>query len=41
LSPRGKITADDKGLTHFQADPAGRHRYPVLAEGHARARWSA
>jgi len=33
LSPRGKITADDKGLTHFQADPAGRHRYLVLAEG--------
>jgi inosine-uridine nucleoside N-ribohydrolase len=33
LSPRGKITADDKGLTHFQADPAGQHRYLVLAEG--------
>jgi inosine-uridine nucleoside N-ribohydrolase len=33
LSPRGRIAADDKGLTHFQADPAGRHRYLVLTEG--------
>jgi inosine-uridine nucleoside N-ribohydrolase len=32
LSPRGRIAADDKGLTHFQADPAGRHRYLVLDE---------
>ena len=32
LSPRGRITSDDKGLTHFQADPAGRHRYLVLDE---------
>jgi inosine-uridine nucleoside N-ribohydrolase len=33
LSPRGKISSDDKGLTHFQADSAGRHRYLVLGEG--------
>uniref|UniRef100_Q024F4 Inosine/uridine-preferring nucleoside hydrolase n=1 Tax=Solibacter usitatus (strain Ellin6076) TaxID=234267 RepID=Q024F4_SOLUE len=32
LSPRGKISSDDKGLTHFQADPAGRRRYLVLNE---------
>ena len=32
LSPRGKIVADDKGMTHFQAAPAGRHRYLVLGE---------
>ena len=32
LSPRGRITSDDKGLTHFQADPAGRHRYLVLGD---------
>jgi purine nucleosidase len=30
LSPRGRITSDDKGLTRFQNDPAGRHRYLVL-----------
>jgi inosine-uridine nucleoside N-ribohydrolase len=30
LSPRGKIASDEKGLTHFQADPAGMHRYLVL-----------
>ncbi len=33
LSPRGKISSDDKGLTHFEADPAGRHRHLVLGEG--------
>ena len=33
VSARGKIVSDDKGMTHFQADPAGRHRYLVLAEG--------
>jgi inosine-uridine nucleoside N-ribohydrolase len=33
LSPRGKISSDDKGLTHFEADPAARHRYLVLGEG--------
>jgi inosine-uridine nucleoside N-ribohydrolase len=32
LSPRGRITSDEKGLTFFQADPAGRHRYLVLTE---------
>jgi inosine-uridine nucleoside N-ribohydrolase len=37
LSPRGKIRSDEKGLTYFQADPAGRHRYLVLGDGqHAR-----
>jgi inosine-uridine nucleoside N-ribohydrolase len=30
LSPRGRITSDEKGLTRFVADPAGRHRYLVL-----------
>ena len=30
LSPRGRITSDGKGLTQFQGDPAGRHRYLVL-----------
>ena len=33
LSPRGRITSDDKGLTHFQADAAGRHRYLTIGEG--------
>jgi inosine-uridine nucleoside N-ribohydrolase len=32
LSPRGRITSDDKGLTQFQVDPAGRHRYLVLGD---------
>ncbi len=33
LSARGRISSDDQGLTHFQADAAGRHRYLVLDEG--------
>jgi hypothetical protein len=33
LSERGRISSDEKGLTHFQADAAGRHRYLVLSEG--------
>jgi purine nucleosidase len=32
LSPRGKITSDDKGVTQFVADAAGQRRYLVLAE---------
>ncbi len=32
LSPAGKISVDEKGLTRFQADLAGRHRYLVLNE---------
>jgi inosine-uridine nucleoside N-ribohydrolase len=32
LSPRGRITSDEKGVTQFQADAAGRHRYLVLSE---------
>jgi inosine-uridine nucleoside N-ribohydrolase len=27
LSPRGVITVDDKGRTHFTADPFGQHQY--------------
>jgi inosine-uridine nucleoside N-ribohydrolase len=32
LSPPGRVTVDDRGQTHFTADPAGRHRYLILRE---------
>lgn len=32
LSPEGKITVDDKGITHFEAVAGGRHRYLVVNE---------
>ena len=30
LSPPGWIRVDDRGQTHFQPDPAGRHRYLIV-----------
>jgi inosine-uridine nucleoside N-ribohydrolase len=30
LSPVGRVTVDEKGQTHFAADPGGRHRFLVL-----------
>jgi inosine-uridine nucleoside N-ribohydrolase len=30
LSPPGRVTVDEKGQTHFAADPQGKHRYLVL-----------
>jgi inosine-uridine nucleoside N-ribohydrolase len=30
VSPAGRVTVDEKGLTHFVGDPAGRHRYLIL-----------
>lgn len=39
LSAAGKISVDEKSLTHFAADPAGRHRYLTLdAEQRVRVR---
>jgi inosine-uridine nucleoside N-ribohydrolase len=32
LSPPGRITVDEKGLTSFAPDPAGTHRYLVLSD---------
>jgi inosine-uridine nucleoside N-ribohydrolase len=33
LSPPGVITVDDKGRTHFTADPAGKHQYLTPSAG--------
>jgi inosine-uridine nucleoside N-ribohydrolase len=32
LSLPGRVTVDEKGQTHFAADPSGKHRYLVLGE---------
>jgi len=32
LSPSGRVTVDEKGETHFAADPAGRQRYLILSD---------
>jgi len=32
VSPAGHVTVDEKGQTHFSADPSGRHRYLILGE---------
>lgn len=31
-SPAGKVTVKDDGLTVFQADDSGRHRYLIIPE---------
>jgi purine nucleosidase len=37
LSPRGTITVDDTGRTHFAANPQGRHQYLTATPEQARA----
>ncbi|MCA9048248.1 MAG: nucleoside hydrolase [Planctomycetaceae bacterium] len=32
LSPTGTVTVDDKGRTHFKADPDGRRRYLIMSD---------
>jgi len=32
LSAPGRVTVDDKGVTHFEERPDGRHRYLILTE---------
>ena len=37
ISPNGKVTIDDEGITHFTADPNGSHRYLIIPkDGHDR-----
>jgi len=37
-SPPGRVAVDDKGVTTFTPDEAGRHRYLILKDDAARAR---
>lgn len=37
-SPPGRVTVTERGATTFTPDPAGKHRYLVLADAAARAR---